>query len=110
MENEIDYDVNLWFYHKGCEGKHFLFGNPHTFPGRMWAWCEVKKRSFFVSKSEMGECSEQTTYWVKGFLAGNQPDAPTDENGDVDYKSAEYKNWLRKLEEFEETGFWEIAD
>ncbi len=108
MEQETSYDDKLWFNHKGCDGKHFLIGNPHTFHGRMWAWCPVKQRSFFVSKDEILESSEQTKYWVKGFLSGNQPSPPKNENQDVDYTSDEYKLWKENIREFEQSGIWDI--
>src|SRR5579885_3193266 len=76
-----DYDEQLWFLQEGCDEKHFLIGNPHTFPGRMAAWCPKEQRGFCVSKSEMGECSRATRYWVEGFLRGNEPAYPTDEKG-----------------------------
>lgn len=107
MENNVHYDKNLWFYHDNCNGKHFLIGNPHTFPGRMWAWCPVKKRTFFVSKSEIIKLSKQAGYWVKGFLSGNQPAPPKATNENIDYESEAYKNWQRKIEFFEDNGYWE---
>ena len=85
MDNDLKYDSDLWFEHKGCEGKHYLIGNPHTFPVRMWAWCPKKETTFFVSKSQIGEMSLQTKYWIKGFLTGNQPKPPAEENEDVDF-------------------------
>jgi len=106
MKEKIDYKENLWFEHLGCEGKHYLIGNPHTFPGRMWAWCPKKERTFFVSKSEMGSMSEQAESWIKGFLSGNQPSPPTNEEGDVDFDSKEYKTWSKAAELFLDTGYW----
>lgn len=107
MSEEIRIDENLWFYHHGCEGKHFLVSNPHTSPGRMWAWCPIKKSGFCVSKAEILESSLQTEYWVKGFLIGNQPAPPTNENEDVDLNSEPYKLWNLKVEEYEQTGNWD---
>ena len=99
-------DKRFWFKHKGCEGKHYLIGNPHTFPGRILAWCPIKKIDFCVSKAEMDEISESAQYWLEGFLAGNQPYPPLDDNGDVDFESPEYKNWLLEIKEFRKTGDW----
>lgn len=106
MISSEDYDKKLWFEHKGCEGKHFILGNPHTFPGRIWAWCPVKNGSFFVSKSEIGNTSEQAAYWIKGFLSGNEPEPPVDENGDVDFESNTYREWTARAKEFSATGTW----
>lgn len=105
--NNIKYDENLWFEHKGCKGKHYLIGNPHTFAGRMWAYCPIKDKTFFVSKTEIENMSSQSEYWIKGFLIGNQPAPPTDENDDVDYESKDYLDWTKKVEIFNETGVWE---
>ena len=106
MTEEIIYDEKLWFEHKGCEGKHYLLGNPHTVAGRMLAWCLKENRSFFISKPDIGERSEFADYWIKGFLSGNQPEPPLDENGTA-FGSKEYEEWQKKIEEFEKTGRWE---
>lgn len=106
MDNKINYDKNLWFEHLGCEGKHYLIGNPHTYVGRMWAWCPKEKRSIFITKADMGKMSNQTKYWVEGFLFGNQPKPPTDIDGMVDFQSEEYKNWEKDVELFRKTGYW----
>lgn len=106
MTNEIEFDKNLWFTIEGCEGKHYLIGNPHTFRGRMHAWCPQKERSFFVSLSEIEEMSEPSKYWITGFLKGNQPEPPTNANGDVDFESAEYRRWTESINLFTQTGYW----
>lgn len=107
MEN---IDEKLWFEYEVCEGKHYMIGNPHTFKGRMFAWCPKKERSFFISKSEILNMSVECEYWVKGFLCGNQPEPPTDSAGDVDFESKEYKAWTSKVEDFENSGYWEMED
>ena len=107
MTDIPEIDENLWFLTKThCEGKHFLLGNPHTFCGRFLAWCPNKEISFSVSKVEIEKLSTQSEYWIKGFLSGNEPQPPTDENNDVDFESVEYKNWLKQIEEFKKTGIW----
>lgn len=103
-------DERIWFEHDGCEGKHYMLGNPHTFTGRMYAWCPKRQTSFFVSKSEILNASVECEYWIKGFLSGNQPEPPTDEKGDVNFESKEYKNWIDKITEFEKTGDWELEE
>jgi hypothetical protein len=101
-----EYDPRLWFHHLGCSGKHFLLGNPHTFVGRMWAWCPVKKVTFFVSKVEIGETSQPAKYWIQGFLSGSEPRPPSDAEGDTDFGSPEYRNWERMVTAYHETGDW----
>lgn len=71
-DQEKEYDDNLWFYHNGCEDKHYLLGNPHTHIGRMYAWCPNKKIALCVSEHEMGDMSIESKYWIKGFLSGNE--------------------------------------
>jgi hypothetical protein len=39
-------------------------------------------------------------------LNGNQPEPPTDLNGDVDFDSAKYKKWMKSIELFTRTGYW----
>lgn len=97
-------DRRLWFKHRGCTGLHFILGNPHTFPGRMLGWCEQKQRSFFFSKSEVEEASTEAYVWIDGFLCGNEPSAPINEDGDVDFESSEYQSWLNEMEHFRQTG------
>jgi hypothetical protein len=90
----------------GCTGKHFLLGNPHTFPGRMLAWCPAKSRSFFVSRNEMSELSSESSFWVSGFLHGNEPAPPKNVDGDVDFQSPAYLAWRERADEFDITGVW----
>lgn len=105
MEEPI-LDKALTFEHKGCEGLHYILGNPHTHPGRILGWCEHKQRSFFFSLSEIIHPTIETTFWIKGYLSGNEP-YPPEINGDVDFKSEEYKHWQDKVKSFNETGYWE---
>ena len=101
------FDKKLSFNHKGCEGPHYFLGNPHTFPGRILAWCPVKKQSFCVSKSEISNCSVEAEYWLKGFLIGNQPAPPLSNDKNPELTEKEIKNWKRKLTRFENEGTWE---
>ena len=101
-------DEHLWFTcKKKCKGeKHYFYGNPHTFAGRVSAWCPHKELTFFVSLNEVEEMSEASNWWIKGFLCGNEPDPPVDEDQGTDYDSKEYKDWLDKCETFREKGVW----
>jgi len=104
------YDPALWFHHTGCSGNHYLLGNPHTFAGRMYAWCPLKQRTFFVSKSAIGDSSPEAKYLVMGFLHGAEPAPPTDLQGDTDFDSAEYRAWIAKVSAFQESGSWVDAE
>ncbi len=102
-------DERLWFTMKEgcCPGKHYLLWNPHTFPGRMRAWCPVKRAGFNVSKSEIETCSIEARWWINGFLAGNEPPPPLDADGnqlaDDDSRLARWRDASRH---FPETGIW----
>ncbi|WFE36208.1 hypothetical protein [Micromonospora sp. WMMD975] len=82
-----DVDPHLWFDTERC-GRHYLLdGNPHTFAGRMLAYCAERGIRTAVSRGEIGACSEQTRYFVRGFLSGNEPAPP--ESGDIETAASE---------------------
>src|SRR4051812_45423141 len=101
-----EFDVRLWFSTGSCcSGPHYLLGNPHTFPGRMTAWCPNRQVTFYVSKSEIEDCSTEASYWIAGFLAGSEPDAPRDQQGDyLPDDDPEYQRWQAAIPQFLETG------
>lgn len=105
-ENPIS-DPNLWFYHKGCEGKHFFLGNPHLVPGRLWGWCPKENCSFFLNKNDIEDMPEISAYWLKGFLAGNEPPPPVDEDGQSEFSGPAYEQWQEKIKQFHESGVWQ---
>ena len=109
MKQIAEHDEKLWFTMRDCcADKHYLIYNPHTSPGRMGAWCPLKKTAFCVSKAEIIEMSPEANYWVKGFLVGNEPDAPLDKDHD-DYLPKDhpkYQHWRAEIELFPETGDW----
>ena len=108
----FQYDQELWFTQEWCDEKHFLLGNPHTFPGRMAGWCPKQQLGFCVSRSEMLTCSTATRYWVQGFLSGNEPGLPTNEEGDIidDEDDPRVKKWRAAIELFATTGIWVVTD
>ena len=107
--NELPkFDDGLWFLMKSCcESKHYLFYNPHTFFGRMGAWCPKHHQSFCVSKHEIDSCSESAVNWIRGFLCGNEPSFPNDESGgQLPVDDARVTEWRKAVELFAETGVW----
>lgn len=87
-----------------------MIGNPHTYNGRIDAWCPEKGTCFCVSLSEIEDMSEYSKYWINGYLNGNQPEPPIDHEGDVDFDSPEYNKWSKETELFIETGYWSSFD
>jgi hypothetical protein len=68
-------DPLLWFEAR-CSGRDLLTGNGNTFPGRMAAWCPDQQVSYNVSLAEMGQMSQQATYYVSGSPPGTSPARP----------------------------------
>ena len=101
-------DRRLWFtMEPGCKGKHYLISSSHTYPGRFTAWCPLKKRMANCSFSDVRSTSTEAKYWLKGFLAGNEPPPPREETGQVsDSASREFKAWERAARRFQKTGSW----
>ena len=104
-----DLDRALWF-EPGCcsEGQHYLHYNPHTFFGRMGAYCEAHDRTFNVSLSEIERASEESRYWIRGFLAGNEPPPPLDAEGFTidDLDDPRWDQWREAVAQFRATGAW----
>ena len=101
-----DVDPALWFDTDKC-GRHYLLdGNAHTFPGRMRAYCAERGIRTRVSKGEIGDCSEQTRYFVRGFLSGNEPAPPESDSG----TEPAYLVWSDAAARFRDTGYWLDVD
>ena len=107
MTEKPEYDENLWFELENCEGRHFLIGNPHTYKGRIDAYCPIKNTTFCISYKEIKKMSIESKYWLQGYLSGNEPDPPEEYDGEsaVDFfQSMRYKEWELKIQKFKETG------
>jgi hypothetical protein len=91
---------DLEFMSTHCGGWHFLVGNPHTFTGRMAAWCQDQQAEIAVSVSEMTYVSLGACFWIKGFLSGSEP-APPESNNLL----AEAE-WEAARREYRSTGEW----
>ena len=97
-----DVDLDLEFMSTHCGGWHFLVGNPHTFTGRMAAWCQDQHTEIAVSLSEMTYISLGANLWIKGFLSGSEPAPPESGN-----PSAEAE-WEAARREYGSTGEWRM--
>jgi hypothetical protein len=102
--NELpqDIDERLWIHVAGCDGCDYLWGNAHTYPGRMEAYCPHKRRDFAVSKYQVTDASPEARMWIEGFLRGNEPPPPQAE----DMRPA----WRSLIKVFHRSGRWEQPD
>jgi hypothetical protein len=96
-------DDRLWF-EAPCGMRDFIVGNGHTFVGRMSAWCPHDSVAYNVSLGEMGAMSEESRYFVTGFLAGNEPEYPRNADGQTD--EADLVAWQGAADRFRRTGSW----
>jgi hypothetical protein len=95
-------DLRLWITTAGCPERDYLWGNPHTFPGRIEVYCPHQGRNFAVSTFEIVECAPETQIWIAGYLRGNEPEPPEDDDL--------LPVWLAQIGEFHDTGIWPQAD
>jgi hypothetical protein len=97
-----DVDERLWIRTSGCADRDFVWGNAHTFPGRMEAFCPHHRRDFSVSMNDVTEASAGARIWMAGFLRGNEPPPP---EGD-DLRQV----WRTSIQAFQRTGVWEQSE
>jgi hypothetical protein len=103
-----DVDPELWFWSEQCGGRDYLVdGHWLTHPGRMAVFCphDTDHPAYRISKSELpADLPDATRWFVKGFLAGNLPDPPDDE----DDSSPTMQAWSRAAQRFADEGSWRI--
>lgn len=97
-------DERLWF-ESSCGGRDFIVGNGHTFTGRMRAWCPRNEVGYNVSLGGMGAMSEESRYYIAGFLAGSEPGNPVDPTDDSE-DEADMVAWWSATRRFRRTGYW----
>jgi hypothetical protein len=102
------HDPKLWvLLDSCCKAKHLLCNNSHSFPGRMSVYCPTHRLSLSASLGDFSKMSDESRYWIKGFLVGNTPPPPLDAEGDpFPEESAVDKAWRAKAVEFQKTGRW----
>jgi hypothetical protein len=94
----------LWFV-GSCGGRDLLYeSNPNTFPGRMAAWCPTNKVRYNISLSEISECSDETRWFVRGFLVGDCPSFPASLDDWVE--QSEFDAWTVAQSRFLRNGTW----
>ncbi len=114
-------DKDLWVEFDGdCPGKHYLRVNPHTFAGRITAWCPRKRTQFNISAGDIIRASHGTICWVKGYLEGSTPDPPPepiDTRNGTDEPWPAYQAWLKAYDhwrksarQFARSGYWNHAN
>ena len=105
-------DQQLWIVRAGSDCRDFLVGNSHTFHGRIAAYCPTNDYGYSVSLDEIEEMSAESSRWVAGFLAGNEP-APTEMFGpgihDAPEEDSRWQRWHAAVDEFRTTGAWSHA-
>jgi hypothetical protein len=97
------FDERLWF-DAPCGGRDLIIGSGNTFRGRMAAWCPDRRVSYNASLGEMGPMSDESRYYVAGFLAGNAPGRPSDADGDT--SDDDLVAWRSATARFRRTGSW----
>jgi hypothetical protein len=60
--------------------------------------------SYNISLSEIDEMSEESRYFTIGFLAGDGPEPPYDDEGDI--ASHDLEAWSAAIHRFNTTGLW----
>lgn len=98
-------DEQLWF-EASCGDRDLLMGaGGHTYPGRMLAWCPHQEHHVYsVSLNEMGEMSTASRYFVRGYLAGQEPEVPYDDDGEI--TPEDELAWELATYRFRQTGSW----
>lgn len=80
--------------------KHYILGNAHTHVGRMQCYCTEQNLYICASLDEMEQLSEKAKIWIDGFLCGNEPDYPSEDNEEI------LDHHKEKLIEFRKTGVY----
>ena len=107
----LEIDDALFVHLHDCPGKHFLLANPHTFVGRISVYCESRNRTTNISLGEISSMQPESRYWLRGYFAGAEPDAPRNESGDyLPYDDPRMMEWRAAIAEFPETGLWYSGD
>jgi len=100
----------LWFESASCDGNDYLVeSNPHTFPGRMTAYCphDVNHSYYNVSLSDLASCSDECRNWAHGFVVGSEPGSPLNDEGfELEEDSPALVSWQNARQTYAATGSW----
>jgi len=106
---EIDRRLRIRARH--CDAPHYLVGNPHTFRGRISAWCVSACREITISKSDVIDPSAEAQIWIDGFLRGNEGPPPIlDDCTPGEVVERVEADWYERRQRFRETGVWTEPD
>jgi hypothetical protein len=105
-------DPHLWFVGSCGKRDYLVETNPHTFPGRMSAFCPhcpPEQASYNVSLKDLGECSAEAQIWSRGFVAGNEPHVPLDRRGsELEDDTPEHAAWEQARAAYLKSGEWPV--
>ena len=103
-------DPELWVTSDYCPDRDWLIeGNAHTHPGRLAIWCPHRGGGYNLSRDEIRETSVAGRYWIRGFVVGNEPNSPLDDDGfPIDETSADYQAWESARLEYLRQGVWPV--
>lgn len=101
-------DPELWFWSEQCGGRDYLH-DAHwlTHPGRMAVYCphDPDRNGYRISKGELpDDIPAASRYWMAGFLAGNLPNIPFDD----DPSTPTMQEWEQAAQIFATEGYWHV--
>jgi hypothetical protein len=102
-------DERLWVELTDSDGRWYISGNPHTFPGRFDVWSPVIESALTVSKSDIAKASDAAWWWIAGFLSGNEPSLDDYVGADayeagIDDEHPAFRRWRAAIDHFRRTG------
>lgn len=98
----------LWFTSPLCGGRDYLAEvNPHTFPGRLEAFCPHESRSYSVSLADLVGASRECLIWAQAFVVGNEPDPPNGP-GIAPEDHPGHPAWKAGCLQYQKTGYWPV--
>lgn len=101
-----DVDPRLWFTTDSCPSRHYLMDGNSTILGRMYFYCPLDNVATRVSKSQIRDSSDESKYFIRGFLAGSEPGPPVDDEGIMVPDESAVAAWRKATMIWRATGTW----